>query len=73
MIELKVEIKRELSSIKKKKDELKEEILSQKNNEKITSFKLNFSNLTEESKFLFLKFLLMFLSFNLQCIIPKLD
>ena len=57
MIELKEEIKKELSSIKKKKEELKEEILSKKNNEKISSFKLNFSNLTEESKFFFFKFL----------------
>lgn len=50
MIELKVEISKELTTIIKRKNELKEEIFSKKNNEKISSLKLDFTNLMGGSK-----------------------
>ena len=50
MIDLKEEIKKELTVITKKKEELKEEILSKNNNEKISYLKVNFSKLLDESK-----------------------
>jgi len=51
MIELKEEIDKELNSIKNRKEELKEEVFSRIKNEQISSLKLNFPHLIEESKF----------------------
>ena len=51
MIELKEEIDKELSSIKKRKEELKEEVFSRTKNQQLTSIRLNFPHLIDESKF----------------------
>ena len=51
MMELKEEIDKELGSIKKRKEELKEEVFSRTKNQQISSLKLNFPHLIDESKY----------------------
>ena len=50
-MELKEEIDKELGSIQKRKEELKEEVFSRTKNQQISSLKLNFPHLIDESKY----------------------